>query len=42
VCQFGSAQQRLVLTLTLDGDMINATMEFAGGQLSISGTGKKQ
>ena len=32
----------VVLTLTLDGDMINATMEFAGGQLSISGTGKKQ
>ena len=25
-----------------DGDMINATMEFAGGQLSISGTGKNQ
>ena len=30
------------LTLTLDGDMINATQEFAGGQFSISGTGKKQ
>ena len=27
----------VVLTLTLDGDMINATMEFAGGQLSIRG-----
>ena len=32
----------VVLTLTLDGDMINATQEFAGGQFSISGTGKKQ
>ena len=32
----------IVMTLSLDGDMINATMEFAGGQLSISGTGKKQ
>ena len=29
-----------VLTLTLDGEMINAT--FAGGQVSMSGTGKKQ
>jgi len=32
----------IVLTLTLDGDMVNATQEVAGGQFSLSGTGKKQ
>ena len=32
----------IVMTLTLDGDMIRATQEFAGGQFSVSGTGKKQ
>ena len=32
----------VVMTLTLDGDMIKATQEFAGGQFSVSGTGKKQ
>ena len=32
----------VVLTLTLDGEMINATQEFGGGQFSMSGTGKKR
>ena len=32
----------VVMTLMLDGDMIHATQELAGGQFSISGTGKKQ
>ena len=32
----------VVMTLTLDGDMIKATQEFGGGRRSVSGTGKKQ
>ena len=34
----------VVMTLTLDGEMVNATqdLDFGGGQVSISGTGKKQ
>lgn len=32
----------VVLTLTLDGEMMNATQSFAGGQFSMSGSGKKQ
>jgi hypothetical protein len=30
------------MVLTLDGEMMNATQSFAGGQFSISGSGKKQ
>ena len=30
------------MTLTLDGDMINATQDIAGGQFSMSGSGKKR
>jgi len=32
----------VVMTLTLDGDMINATQDIGGGQFSMSGSGKKQ
>jgi hypothetical protein len=32
----------IVLTMTLDGDMVNATQDIGGGQFSMSGTGKKQ
>ena len=32
----------VVVTLTLDGDMIKATQEFGGGRRSVSGTGKRQ
>ena len=32
----------IVMTLTLDGDMINATQDIGGGQFSMSGTGKKK
>ena len=32
----------IVMTLSLDGDMINATQDIGGGQFSMSGTGKKQ
>ena len=32
----------VVLTLTLDGKMLNVTEEFAGGQTSLSGSGKKR
>ena len=32
----------IVLTLTVDGDMINATQDVGGGQFSSSGSGKKQ
>lgn len=32
----------VVMTLTLDGEMVNATQAFGGGQFSISGTGTKQ
>jgi hypothetical protein len=34
----------VVMTLTLDGEMVNATqdLDVGGGQVSISGTGKKQ
>ena len=34
----------VVMTLTLDGEMVNATqdLDFWGGQVSISGTGEKQ
>ena len=32
----------IVMTLTLDGDMINATQDIAGGQFTMSGSGKKQ
>lgn len=31
----------VVLTLTLDGEVVNVTEEFAGGQMSLSGSGKK-
>ena len=30
-----------VLTLSLDGEMVNVTEKFAGGQLRLSGTGKR-
>ena len=32
----------IVVTLTLDGEMLNVTQVFGGGQFSMSGTGKKQ
>ena len=32
----------IVLTLTVEGDMINATQDVGGGQFSSSGSGKKQ
>ena len=32
----------IVLTLTLDGDMINASQDIGGGRFTISGSGKKQ
>ncbi len=32
----------IVLTLTVDGDMINATQDVGGGQFSSSGSGKRQ
>lgn len=32
----------IVMTLSLDSDMINATQDIGGGQFSMSGTGKKQ
>ncbi len=32
----------VVLTLTLDGDMINASQDFGGGRFTMSGSGKKQ
>ena len=32
----------IVLSLTLDGEMVNATQDIGGGQFSMSGTGKKQ
>ena len=32
----------VVLTLTLDGEMINATQDIAGGQFTMTGSGKKQ
>ena len=38
----GGNPNEAVLTLTLDGAMINATMLVGGGQFSLSGTGKKQ
>ena len=32
----------VVLTLTRDGEMLSVTEEFAGGQISLSGSGKKR
>lgn len=32
----------IVLTLTLDGDMINASQDIGGGRFTIAGSGKKQ
>ena len=32
----------VVLALTLDGEMINASQDFGGGRRTISGSGKKQ
>ena len=38
----GGNPSETVMTLTLDGAMINATMSVGGGQFSLSGTGKKE
>ena len=38
----GGNPSETILTLTLDGSMINATMSVGGGQFSLSGTGKKE
>ena len=32
----------IVLTLTLDGEMINASQDIGGGRFTVSGAGKKQ
>ena len=32
----------IVLTLTLDGEMINASRNIGGGRFTVSGSGKKQ
>ena len=32
----------IVLTLTVDGEMINATQHIGAGRLPVSGSGKKQ
>ena len=32
----------IVLTLTLDGEMINASQDIGGGRFTVSGSGKKQ
>jgi hypothetical protein len=32
----------IVLTLTLDGQMINASQDIGGGRFTVSGSGKKQ
>ena len=32
----------IVMTLTLDGEMIKATQDIGGGQFSMSGSGKKR
>ena len=32
----------IVLTLSLDGEVINATQDIAGGQFSMTGSGKRQ
>ena len=40
--QGGNAMVDIVMTLTLDGKMINAIQEFERGRVSISGLGKKQ
>ena len=32
----------VVLTLSLDGEVINATQDIAGGQFSMTGSGKRQ
>jgi hypothetical protein len=32
----------IVLTLTLDGDMINASQDIGGGRFTVAGSGKKQ
>ena len=32
----------IVLTLTLDGEMIHASQDIGGGRLTVSGSGKKQ
>lgn len=38
----GGNTGEVVMTLTLDGDMINAAMTVGGGQFTLSGTGTKQ
>jgi hypothetical protein len=38
----GGNPSETVMTLTLDGAMINVTMSVGGGQFSLNGTGKKQ
>ena len=38
----GGNPSESVMTLTLDGAMINAAMSVRGGQFSLNGTGKKQ
>ena len=37
----GGNTRAVVVTLRLDGEMINATQDIGGGQFSISGSGKK-
>ena len=32
----------IVMTLTLDAEMINASQDIGGGRFTISGSGKKQ
>ena len=32
----------IVLTLTLDGEMINASQDIGGGRFTVSGSGRKQ
>ena len=38
----GGTPSETVMTLTLDGAMINATMSVGGGQFTLNGTGKKE
>ena len=38
----GGNTRDVVMTLTLDGEMINATQIIGDGQFSMTGTGKKQ
>jgi hypothetical protein len=37
----GGGTSETVMTLTLDGAMLNATMSVGGGQFTLNGTGKK-